>query len=295
MNVGYNEIRKTKGNIMFLIREKRTLTKTVTRMVIDAPWVVKHAEVGQFVMIRVDKDGERIPLTIAEMHQSKGTLGIIFQVVGRSTYLLNQLNEGDFIHDVAGPMGKPSELEGLKRVLLIGGGVGCAILYPIAQKLASLGTEIGTIIGFKNKELIFLEDEFIEVSNHAELMTDDGSKGKKGFVTDALIKMLEEDSNYDKVIAIGPIMMMKKVSEITKNYHIPTVVSMNPIMVDGTGFLCNIRVKVGEDIKFACVDGPEFDGHLIDFDIAQKRNELYQQKEQQDYKNTQRGGDSYAK
>ncbi|OHE24857.1 MAG: ferredoxin-NADP reductase, partial [Tenericutes bacterium GWA2_35_7] len=225
----------------------------------------------------------------------KGTLGIIFQVVGRSTYLLNQLNEGDFIHDVAGPMGKPSELEGLKRVLLIGGGVGCAILYPIAQKLASLGTEIGTIIGFKNKELIFLEDEFIEVSNHAELMTDDGSKGKKGFVTDALIKMLEEDSNYDKVIAIGPIMMMKKVSEITKNYHIPTVVSMNPIMVDGTGMCGGCRVKVGEDIKFACVDGPEFDGHLIDFDIAQKRNELYQQKEQQDYKNTQRGGDSYAK
>lgn len=283
MDVRYNEIRKTKGTYMYLIKEKRELTPTVTKMVIDAPFIVKHAQVGQFVMIRVKKDGERIPLTIAETHKIKQTITIIFQVVGRSTYELNQLNEGDYLLDVAGPMGKPSELEGLKRVLLVGGGVGCAILYPIAEKLKALGAEIMTIIGFKNKSLIFLEDNFIDVSNRFELVTDDGSYGKKGLVTDVLKDVLKEDARYDKVIAIGPIMMMKAVSEITLTYHIPTVVSMNPIMVDGTGMCGGCRVQVGQDMKFACVDGPEFDGHLVDFDQARKRNERYTVKEKHDY------------
>jgi ferredoxin--NADP+ reductase len=275
---------------MFLIREKTSLTPTVTRMTIEAPHVVKHAEVGQFVMIRVDKDGERIPLTIAEKNLKEGLLTIIFQVVGRSTYQLNQLNENDSILDVAGPMGKPSELEGLSRVLLVGGGVGCAILYPIAEKLHQLGTEVYTIIGFRNQSLVFLEDQFVRVSNRFNIVTDDGSYGKKGFVTDVLKCALDENITYDKVIAIGPIPMMKAVCEMTKDYHIPTVVSMNPIMVDGTGMCGGCRISVGGQIKFACVDGPEFDGHLVDFDSVIKRNRLYEDKEKKDYLDVCQGG-----
>jgi ferredoxin--NADP+ reductase len=275
---------------MFLIREKTSLTPTVTRMTIEAPHVVKHAEVGQFVMIRVDKDGERIPLTIAEKNLKEGLLTIIFQVVGRSTYQLNQLNENDSILDVAGPMGKPSELEGLSRVLLVGGGVGCAILYPIAEKLHQLGTEVYTIIGFRNQSLVFLEDQFVRVSNRFNIVTDDGSYRKKGFVTDVLKCALDENITYDKVIAIGPIPMMKAVSEMTKDYHIPTVVSMNPIMVDGTGMCGGCRISVGGEIKFACVDGPEFDGHLVDFDAVIKRNRLYEEKEKKDYLDVCQGG-----
>ena len=275
---------------MFLIREKTSLTPTVTRMTIEAPHVVKHAEVGQFVMIRVDKDGERIPLTIAEKNLKEGLLTIIFQVVGRSTYQLNQLNENDSILDVAGPMGKPSELEGLSRVLLVGGGVGCAILYPIAEKLHQLGTEVFTIIGFRNQSLVFLEDQFVRVSNRFNIVTDDGSYGKKGFVTDVLKCALGENITYDKVIAIGPIPMMKAVSDMTKDYHIPTVVSMNPIMVDGTGMCGGCRISVGGEIKFACVDGPEFDGHLVDFDAVIKRNRLYEDKEKKDYLDVCQGG-----
>lgn len=275
---------------MFLIREKISLTPTVTRMTIEAPHVVKHAEVGQFVMIRVDEDGERIPLTIAEKNLKEGLLTIIFQVVGRSTYKLNQLNENDSILDVAGPMGKPSELEGLSRVLLVGGGVGCAILYPIAEKLHQLGTEVYSIIGFRNQSLVFLEDQFVRVSNRFNIVTDDGSYGKKGFVTDVLKCALDENITYDKVIAIGPIPMMKAVSDMTKEYHIPTVVSMNPIMVDGTGMCGGCRISVGGEIKFACVDGPEFDGHLVDFDAVIKRNRLYEDKEKKDYLDVCQGG-----
>ena len=275
---------------MFLIREKISLTPTVTRMTIEAPHVVKHAEVGQFVMIRVDEDGERIPLTIAEKNLKEGLLTIIFQVVGRSTYQLNQLNENDSILDVAGPMGKPSELEGLSRVLLVGGGVGCAILYPIAEKLHQLGSEVYTIIGFRNQSMVFLEDQFVRVSNRFNVVTDDGSYGKKGFVTDVLKCALNENITYDKVIAIGPIPMMKAVSEMTKEYHIPTVVSMNPIMVDGTGMCGGCRISVGGEIKFACVDGPEFDGHLVDFDAVIKRNRLYEDKEKKDYLDVCQGG-----
>jgi ferredoxin--NADP+ reductase len=268
---------------MYLIKEKYTLTPTVTKMIISAPLITKHADVGQFVMIRAEEDGERIPLTIAENNPKDGTITIIFQVVGRSTYILNQLNENDRIPDVAGPMGKPSELEGLSRVLLVGGGVGCAILYPIAEKLHRLGTEIYTIIGFRNESLIFLEDQFVKISNRYQIVTDDGSYGYKGFVTDVLKCALDEHITYDKVIAIGPIPMMKAVSDLTRKYHIPTVVSMNPIMVDGTGMCGGCRLSVGGQMKFACVDGPEFDGHLVDFDMVMKRNQLYQSQEKEAY------------
>lgn len=268
---------------MYVIKEKYELTPTVTKMIIDAPLIVKHAEVGQFVMIRVEADGERIPLTIAEKDINHGTIAIIFQVVGRSTHILNQLNVNDYIYDVAGPMGKPSELKGLSRVLLIGGGVGCAILYPIAEKLHQLGTEVYTIIGFRNQSLIFLEDQFVKVSNRYNIVTDDGSYGQKGFVTDVLRCALNESVHYDKVIAIGPIPMMKAVSDLTKKYNIPTIVSMNPIMVDGTGMCGGCRLSVGGEMKFACVDGPEFDGHLVDFDMVMKRNALYQVQEKEAY------------
>lgn len=270
---------------MFLIKEKRSLTPTVTQMKIDAPLVVKHAKVGQFVMIRVNKDGERIPLTIADKDAHLGTISIIFQVVGKSTFELNKLSEGDYIEDVAGPLGRASELDGLSRVLLVGGGVGCAILYPIANELKHKGTEIYTIIGFRNQSMVFLEDDFLAISNRYNIVTDDGSYGQKGLVTDVLKCALDEEIKYDKVIAIGPIPMMKAVANLTKMYNVPTIVSMNPIMVDGTGMCGGCRVQVGEQMKFACVDGPEFDGHQVDFDLAMKRNKLYHEKELADYQN----------
>lgn len=264
---------------MYLIKEKRLLTPHVTKMIIDAPLITKHAKPGQFVMIRTDEHGERIPLTIASSDLMDGSITIIFQVVGASTYKLNQLEEGDSILDVAGPLGEPSELGHLKRVILIGGGVGCAILYPIAQTLHQQGCEIDTIIGFRDQSFIFLEDEFINLSSRFTLLTNDGSYGKKGFVTDRLKEILIEDIDYDEVIAIGPIPMMKAVSEMTKPYGIKTIVSMNPIMVDGTGMCGGCRIKVGDTMKFACVDGPEFDGHQVDFDLAIKRNQMYQKDE----------------
>lgn len=260
---------------MYKILLKQTLSPTVTKMIIEAPWVAKHALPGQFVMLRVNQEGERIPLTIADFDRQKGTITIIFQVVGASTYLLNQLKENDDILDCAGPLGKKSELEGLKRVLLIGGGVGCAILYPIAKRLSELGVEIYTIIGFRQQALVFLEDDFLTYSNRFSLVTDDGSKGTKGFVTDVLKKALDEHISYDQVIAIGPLMMMKAVANMTRPYHIKTIVSMNPIMIDGTGMCGGCRVQVGDEMKFACVDGPEFDGHKVDFDLAIKRNNMY--------------------
>lgn len=270
---------------MYLIKEKRQLTLHVTQMVVDAPLVTKHAKPGQFVMIRVNNDGERIPLTIASSDPIAGTITLIFQVVGASTYQLNLLDEGQFIEDVAGPLGKPSELDHLKRVILVGGGVGCAILYPIAQTLHQKGTEIDTIIGFRDASLVFLDDQFVALSNRCTVMTNDGSYGEKGWVTDRLKAILTEDTTYDQVIAIGPIPMMKAVSDITKPYGIKTIVSMNPIMVDGTGMCGGCRIKVGHDMKFACVDGPEFDGHRVDFDLAMKRNTMYQEHEKARYVN----------
>ncbi|MDY0074436.1 MAG: sulfide/dihydroorotate dehydrogenase-like FAD/NAD-binding protein [Acholeplasmataceae bacterium] len=268
---------------MYIIKEKKNLTETTTMMVIDAPHIVKHAKVGQFVMVRALDTSERIPLTIADKDKSKGFITIIFQVVGASTYELNQLNENDSIQDIVGPLGKPSELEGLERVLLIGGGVGCAILYPIAEQLRFQHAEIMTIIGFRTQSQIFLESEFINVSSRFSITTDDGSYGEKGRVTDLMIKLLEEDHAFDKVIAIGPIVMMKAVTEVAKRYHLPITVSMNPIMVDGTGMCGGCRVSVGGQMMFACVDGPEFDGMLVDYDMAIKRNQLYQKEENEAY------------
>lgn len=266
---------------MFFIREKRFLTPTVFSMEIEAPLVIKHAEPGHFVMIRVDQDGERIPLTISDVNLIHKTFTIIVQIVGATTHQLSLKNVGDTIQDCLGPCGKATELDDLKRVILIGGGVGCAILLPIAKKLAQKKTEVLSIIGFKDRSLVILEDEFYRVSNKLIIMTDNGSYGNKGFVTDALRQVLEEDPTFDRIMAIGPIMMMKAVSEMSRPYGIKTIVSMNPIMVDGTGMCGGCRVQVGNDMKFACVDGPDFDGHLVDFDQLLKRNQAYKTFEQQ--------------
>ena len=274
---------------MYKIVEKTMLTPHVTKMVIFAPYITKHAEVGQFVMIRVEEQGERIPLTLADFNREQQTITLIFQVVGRTTYLLNQLNEGDDLLDCAGPLGKPSHLDGLKKVLLVGGGLGCAILFPIAQKLSQNQTELTTIIGFKSQSFVFLENEFKHISHTFHVLTDDGSYGNKGFVTNALIDILNHDTTFDEVIAIGPIPMMKAVSEVTRPYGIKTIVSMNPVMVDGTGMCGGCRVKVDNKIQFACVDGPEFDGHLVNFDDVQKRNQMYKEQEDQAYKDICRG------
>ncbi len=268
---------------MFFIREKRYLTPTVFAMEIEAPLVIKHAEPGHFVMIRVDEEGERIPLTIADISPEHQTLTLIVQVVGATTYQLSQKNIGDTISDCLGPCGKATELDHLKRVILIGGGVGCAILHPIAKKLAKMKTEVLTIIGFRDQSLVILEDDFYRLSNKLITMTDDGSYGTKGFVTEALKNVLNEDADFDRIIAIGPIPMMKAVSELSKPYGIKTIVSMNPIMVDGTGMCGGCRIQVGDDIKFACVDGPDFDGHLVDFDQLMKRNKAYKTYENQYY------------
>lgn len=260
---------------MYKIVRKKSLNPTVTLMDIDAPAVAKKAEPGQFIILRVDEYGERIPLTVADYDRQKGTVTIIFQVVGATTEKLNALNEGDCLHDFVGPLGKPSETEGLKKVAVIGGGVGCAIAYPIAKKLFEQGTEVHSIVGFRNKDLVILEDEFKSHSSKYVIVTDDGSYGAKGLVTDALKQLIESGETYDEVIAIGPLIMMKFVCQLTKEYGIKTIVSMNPIMIDGTGMCGGCRLTVGGQTKFACVDGPDFDGHLVDFDLAMKRAAMY--------------------
>lgn len=260
---------------MFKIVNKEVLNPTVTRMDIDAPLIAKKAEPGQFIILRVDEDGERIPLTIADYDRDKGTVAIIFQVVGATTEKLNQLKEGDSLLDFVGPLGTATDTNGLKKVAVVGGGVGCAIAYPVAKKLHSQGCEVHTIAGFRNKDLVILEDEFKQASSKLILMTDDGSHGEKGFVTDALKTLLENGERYDQVIAIGPIVMMKFVSQLTKEYDIKTTVSMNPVMIDGTGMCGGCRLTVGGKTKFACVDGPDFDGHQVDFDEAIARSSTY--------------------
>ena len=242
----------------------------VTLMEVEAPFVAKKAEAGQFIIFRVDEFGERIPLTIADYDREKGTVTIIFQAVGRSTKLLSELNEGDSIHDFVGPLGKPTELDGYKKVCVIGGGVGCAIAYPSAKALFNKGAEVDIIAGFRSKDIVILEDEMKAVSNHYYITTDDGSYGEKGFVTDKLKQLIESGNQYDLVIAIGPIPMMKFVSLTTKPYGIKTLVSLNPIMIDGTGICGGCRVTVGGKTKFACVDGPDFDGHEVDYDELMK-------------------------
>lgn len=264
---------------MTKIVEKQKLNKTVTKMVVEAPLVAKKAEPGQFIIFRAKEDSERVPLTIADYDREKGTVTIIFQIVGEATMELNSLNVGDYIHDFVGPLGNPSELDGIKKVAVIGGGVGSAIAFPVAKKLFEQGAEVHTVVGFRNKDLVILENEFEKVSDKLVIMTDDGSYGTKGLVTNALKELIEQGNSYDEVIAIGPLVMMKFVCNLTKEYGIKTTVSMNPIMIDGTGMCGGCRLTVGGETKFACVDGPDFDGHLIDFDEAMKRGSIYKEYE----------------
>lgn len=268
---------------MYKILKKKVLNPTVTLMEIDAPLVAKKAEPGQFIILRVDENGERIPLTVADFDRERGTVTIIFQIVGATTELLNHKNEGDFIHDFVGPLGVASHTEGLKKVAVVGGGVGCAIAYPIAKKLHKQGTEVHSVIGFRNKDLLILEDEFKAVSDKLVIMTDDGSYGEKGLVTNALKALIESGEQYDEVITIGPLIMMKFVAALTKEYGIKTIVSMNPIMIDGTGMCGGCRLTVGGKTKFACVDGPDFDGHEVDFDEAMERGSMYKDFERHAY------------
>ena len=262
---------------MFKIVERKELNPTVTKLVIEAPLVAKKAQPGQFIIVRAKEDSERIPLTVADYDREVGTVTIIFQIVGGSTMELNELREGESVHDFVGPLGVASHLDGLKKVAVVGGGVGCAIAYPIAKKLHELGCEVHSIVGFRNKDLVILEDEFAACSDKLVMMTDDGSHGQKGVVTAPLEELIKSGENYDEVIAIGPLVMMKFVCLTTKKYDVKTVVSMNPIMIDGTGMCGGCRLTVGGETKFACVDGPDFDGHLVDFDEAMQRGNMYKE------------------
>ncbi len=265
---------------MYLIKRKQELNPTVTLMDVYAPEVAAKAKAGQFIILRVDENGERIPLTIADYNKEKGTVTVIFQVVGASTQKLNAKKEGETIQDFVGPLGKATEVTGIKKVAVVGGGVGCAIAYPVAKALSQNGASVTSIVGFRNSELVILQDEFKAVSDNYTLMTDDGSAGRKGLVTDALRSLLENGEAFDRVIVIGPLVMMKFVAMLTKEFGIPTVASMNPIMVDGTGMCGGCRLTVGGKVKFACVDGPEFDAHQVDFDEAIKRGGMYKDFEQ---------------
>ena len=267
---------------MYRIVKKESLNGSVTRMVIKAPFVAKKAEPGQFIILRVDKDGERVPFTIADYDRENETVTIIFQVVGAETSMLNLKNEGDYIEDFVGPLGNPTKTEGYHKVAVVGGGVGTAIAYPVAKKFHQQGAVVHSIIGFRNKDLVILQDEFETVSDKYILISDDGSTGKQGFVTDALKELIDSGEKYDLVMAIGPIPMMKFVSKLTKEYGIKTIVSMNPIMIDGTGMCGGCRLTVGGETKFACVDGPEFDGHLVDFDEAMERGAMYRKFEREE-------------
>ena len=266
---------------MYKIVKKKELNPTVTLMTIEAPLVARKAEPGQFIIVRPFSDSERIPLTIAGYDREQGTIDIIFQIVGGTTQSLNTLNEGDFVQDFVGPLGKATETEGLKKVAVVGGGVGCAIAYPVAKKLHEVGVEVHSIVGFRSEDLIILEDEFKACSDKYVLMTDDGSKGTKGLVTNALEELIKAGEEYDEVITIGPLIMMKFVVQLTKKYDVKTIVSMNPVMVDGTGMCGGCRRTVGGKTMFACVDGPDFDGFLVDFDEAMARSATYRPFEQE--------------
>ena len=259
----------------YKIVKKADLNSQIYLMEIEAPLVARKAAPGQFVILRIDEKGERVPFTIADFDKAKGTVTVIIQAVGKTTRDLSKLNEGDTILDFAGPLGMPTPLEGLKKVAVIGGGLGTAIAYPQAKKLKELGAEVTAISGFRSKEYIILEDEMNAVSDKLIITTDDGSNGLQGFVTDRLREELESGEKYDEVIAIGPLVMMRAVCNLTKEYDIPTTVSMNPVMIDGTGMCGGCRVIVGGETKFACVDGPDFDGHKIDWDAAIKRQQMF--------------------
>ena len=260
---------------MYKIVNKRVLNPTVTSMDIYAPLVAKKAEAGQFIILRVNKYGERIPLTVAGYDRAAGTVKIIFQIVGGTTMLLNAKREGDYIEDFVGPLGCATKTDGIKKVCIVGGGVGCAIALPVAQKFHRLGCEVHSVIGFRNKDLVILEEEFKACSDKLTVMTDDGSYGRQGVVTAPLKDAIEAGENYDEVIAIGPLIMMKFVVATTKPYGLSTTVSMNPIMIDGTGMCGGCRLTVGGKTKFACVDGPDFDGFEVDFDEAMARSGAY--------------------
>lgn len=271
---------------MYKIVRKKVLSPVVTLMDIDAPFVAKKAEAGQFIILRVNEDGERIPLTISGYDRENGTVRIIFQVIGSSTALLGAKEEGEYISDFVGPLGKATVTDGIKKVAIVGGGVGSAIALPLAEKFHALGAEVHSIIGFRKKELVILEEEFAAVSDKVVLMTDDGSYGRKGLVTEALKELIDSGEQYDEVIAIGPLVMMKFVVATTRPYGIKTTVSMNPVMIDGTGMCGGCRISVGGKIKFACVDGPDFDGFEVDFDEAMERNNMYYEFEHHKYEET---------
>lgn len=268
---------------MYRIVDRKELNKTVTQMEIEAPLVAKKARAGQFVILRVDEEGERIPLTIAGYDRERGTITVIFQIVGGTTALLNGKKAGEFIADFAGPLGRPTQTDGLKKVCVVGGGVGCAIALPVARALKESGAYVVSVVGFRSKELVILEEEFAAVSDELYLMTDDGSRGEKGNVCVPLERLLAAGEKFDEVITIGPLVMMKFVCETTRTYGVKTVASMNPIMIDGTGMCGGCRLSVGGTMKFACVDGPEFDGHEIDFDEAISRSKTYAEFERHAY------------
>ena len=264
---------------MYPIIQKRVLNETVTLMKISAPMVARKAKPGQFIIFRIDEEGERVPLTIAGTDPEEGSVTIIFQKVGYTTEKLDTLEEGDALLDFVGPLGEPSHTEGIRRAAVIGGGLGVAIAYPQAKALHDAGAEVDLIVGFRNEHLIILEEELRAACTHLIIMTDDGSNGQKGFVTQALQAQIEAGREYDAVIAIGPLPMMKAVSEMTRPLGIKTIVSMNPIMIDGTGMCGGCRLTVGGETKFACVDGPDFDGHLVDFDEAMARGRMFRPEE----------------
>lgn len=270
---------------MYKIVKRQQLNDTVVRLDIEAPFVAKKAKAGQFIILRIDELGERMPLTIADSDPETGIVTIIFQIVGRTTMLLSQMNKGDALLDFVGPLGMATEFGEVKKACVIGGGVGNAIAYPSAKALFKMGVEVDVIAGFRSKDIVILEDEFKDVCNNLYVTTDDGSYGEKGLVTEKLQALIEAGNNYDLVIAIGPIPMMKFVSLTTKPYGIKTLVSLNPIMIDGTGMCGGCRVTVGGEIKFACVDGPDFDGHQVDYDELMKRNGTYRDFEEHDRTN----------
>ena len=271
---------------MFRIVRKEILQPSVTLYEIEAPLIAKKAQPGQFIILRVDENGERIPITIYDYDTEKGTVSIIVQTVGSTTLKLSMLNEGDCLHNFVGPLGKATETEGRKKVAVVGGGVGCAIAYPVLKKFHDDGAEVHAIIGFRSKDLIILEDKFKAASDHLVVCTDDGSYGRKGLVTEALKELIDAGHQYDEVFAIGPMVMMKFVSLTTQPYGIPTTVSMSPVMIDGTGMCGGCRLSVGGETKFACVDGPDFDGHKVDWNIAVKRNQMYAGFEKHKYEET---------
>lgn len=283
---------------MYRIVNKRDLNANVTLMEIEAPLVARKALPGQFIIFRIDEEGERIPLTIAGYDRGKGTVTIIFQKVGYTTEKLGEMEAGQFLLDFVGPLGEPTRTEGIKHAAVIGGGLGVAIAYPQAKALFEAGASVDLIVGFRNESLIILEDELKAACSELTIMTDDGSNGRKGFVTQALNEKLNEGRQYDRIIAIGPLPMMKAVSDLTRPWKIPTVVSMNPIMIDGTGMCGGCRVTVGGETKFACVDGPDFDGHLVDFDEAIARSRMFRTEEEEarrkDHSCHLRGGNDNA-